>query len=48
MIGIATSLAAAGLVLLFREAPATATAEVPAESEQAQADAVNQQERVTA
>ena len=47
-IGIATTLVAAGLVLLFREAPATAEAAVPAEAEQADADAVNDRGRAAA
>jgi hypothetical protein len=49
VIGIATSLAAAGLVLLFREAPAVAGEAVwPAEVEQAKADAATERGRVTA
>ena len=47
-IGIATSLVAAALVLLFREAPATAEAAVPAEAEQAKADAANDRGRAAA
>ncbi len=49
VVGIATSLAAAGLVLLFREAPAVAGEAVwPAEAEQAKADAANDRGRAVA
>jgi EmrB/QacA subfamily drug resistance transporter len=47
-IGIATSLAAACLVLLFREAPATAVAAQPADAEPANADAANDRGRAAA
>ena len=47
-IGIVTSLAAAGLVLLFREAPATATVTGSNEVEAANADSANERGRAAA